>query len=386
MIVFLTNYLNLHQLPFTLAMHDALGNDFRFISTSPITKARLAIGFEDLDIKYDFVIRAYQNDKEKKRAEKLINECDVLLAGSVEDRYLMPRLKHQKLTIRYSERYFRNGYGLRAFASAMKHLAPFQHFDSLFYLCNSAYTPADLNKFTHFKNQPLKWGYFPENRVYEDIGDIIEKKEENSILWCARMLELKHPEHVVEVARKLKTYGKVFKLYLIGDGEKYEEIEKMVEEYEVKDCVFLLGSVEPRKVRNMMEKCEIFMFTSDKREGWGAVLNEAMNGACAVVSSHEIGATPFLIKHESNGMIYHDGDVDDLFRKVMYLLDNPHERKKMAMNAYETINTEWNGAVAAERLLKTIKALQKGNRKPLYTDGPCSTALVINDNWFTLKK
>ena len=34
-----------------------------------------------------------------------------------------------------------------------------------------------------------------------------------------------------------------------------------------------------------MEKADIFLFTSDRREGWGAVANEAMNSACALVVS-----------------------------------------------------------------------------------------------------
>ena len=49
-----------------------------------------------------------------------------------------------------------------------------------------------------------------------------------------------------------------------------------------------------------MEKSEIFLFTSDKGEGWGAVLNESMNSACAVVASHAIGSVPFLLKDGEN--------------------------------------------------------------------------------------
>ena len=62
-----------------------------------------------------------------------------------------------------------------------------------------------------------------------------------------------------------------------------------------------------------MEKTGIFLFTSDRQEGWGAVLNEAMNSGCAVVASHLIGAVPFLKKKKKNGLVYSSGDRKTLF-------------------------------------------------------------------------
>jgi glycosyltransferase involved in cell wall biosynthesis len=59
----------------------------------------------------------------------------------------------------------------------------------------------------------------------------------------------------------------------------------------------------PEAVRDHMEAADIFLFTSDFNEGWGAVLNESMNSACAVVASHAIGSVPFLLKDGENGFI-----------------------------------------------------------------------------------
>ena len=46
-----------------------------------------------------------------------------------------------------------------------------------------------------------------------------------------------------------------------------------------------------------MEKSHIHLFTSNHLEGWGAVVNEAMNSGCAVVANREAGAVPYLIEH-----------------------------------------------------------------------------------------
>ena len=45
-----------------------------------------------------------------------------------------------------------------------------------------------------------------------------------------------------------------------------------------------------------MEESEIYLVTSDRKEGWGAVVNEAMNSGCAVVADHMIGAAPWMIR------------------------------------------------------------------------------------------
>ena len=108
----------------------------------------------------------------------------------------------------------------------------------------------------------------------------------------------------------------------------------------------------PEQVRKYMEDAQIFLFTSDRNEGWGAVLNEAMNSACAVVASHAIGATPFLIEHQKNGLIYRDGDRKDLYKNVKRLLDCPQQRMELSKQAYKTIVDEWNAENAAEKVLK----------------------------------
>lgn len=382
MIAFMTNYLNIHQLPFTLKMREILGEEFIFLSMSGITKARLAIGFEDLDVKYSFVVRAYLDNTEFKKAINIANNCEVLIVGSVEDNYLFPRLNAGKLTFRYSERYFKFGYGIRAFLSAMKHMRPFEKYDSLYYLCSSAYTATDLNKYTRFINKTYKWGYFPEVKKYPNISQLIDGKNQNSILWCGRMVDWKHPEMAVSLAKHLSMEKIDFSMKIIGNGSEFDKVSKLVDQYGLKENVEMLGSLPPEKVRKYMEASEIYIFTSDRNEGWGAVLNEAMNSACAVVASHQIGAVPFLIMDGDNGFIYSDGNEEDLYKKVRILLENSEKRKKMATKAYDTMINTWNGTVAAERLIDLVRKVKLGESKDIPEYGPCSRASILKDDWY----
>ena len=85
--------------------------------------------------------------------------------------------------------------------------------------------------------------------------------------------------------------------------------------------------MKPEQVREYMEKSEIHIFTSDRNEGWGAVLNESMNSACVPVANKAIGSVPYLINDGNNGFMYKDEN--ELYEKVKYLLNNDKDRKAM---------------------------------------------------------
>ena len=49
--------------------------------------------------------------------------------------------------------------------------------------------------------------------------------------------------------------------------------------------------------------------TSNQEEGWGVVVNEAMNSGCVVIGSNLAGSVPYLIENGKNGLIYNCGDL-----------------------------------------------------------------------------
>jgi glycosyltransferase involved in cell wall biosynthesis len=171
---------------------------------------------------------------------------------------------------------------------------------------------------------------------------------------------------------------------MIGVGVLKQKIEQMIADNNLSDCVSLLGAMKPDEVRSYMERSDIYLFTSDQNEGWGAVLNEAMNSACAVVANDQIGSVPYLIKDGANGLVYSKGNIDHLYRRVKELIDNPERRESIAINAYKTMADTWNADVAAERLITLANDLIQG-RETSFDEGPCSEAEIIHKNWFTCR-
>lgn len=383
-ITFFSNFMNHHQLPLSMRLYEMLDDDFCFVATCSTPTARLSLGYEDMNKKYPFVLATYDSEENMKKAYELADNSDVVIMGSGSDRFIKKRLKNGKLTFRYCERLFKDGtqgikYKIKNYLRVFKHFKRYADYP-IYSLCASGYTAGDINTYLNFENRVFKWGYFTEVVQY-DVSELLEQKEPNSILWAGRFLELKHPESAVLVAQKLKDEGYDFCLTFVGTGEKEEEIKKMINENNLCDNVKLTGALPHEKVREYMEKSEIFLFTSDFNEGWGAVLNEAMNSGCACVASHAIGSVPFLIEDKRNGLIFENENWDSLYKKVKYLLDSEKERKEMGRAAYHTMAEEWNPDVAAKRLIRLIEDLMQ-KKDGGFEKGPCSKAENINNNWY----
>jgi len=382
-IVFVSNFYNHHQKPLADAMYSIVGDGYNFIETERISEERLNMGWGG-DDRPSYILQSYIDEASKKKCQEIIDGADVVIYGSAPYSMMQTRLKNGRLTFAYSERLYKKGVPyLKLPVHILRALKNYIRYKNFYLLCASAYTPVDFSKMWAFVGKTYKWGYFTELKQYESIDRLIEEKEKTSILWVSRFIPLKHPDIPVEIAKRLKADGYDFKLNMIGNGELEDATRELIKREGVADCVDMLGSMKPEEVRKHMEKSEIFLFTSDRNEGWGAVLNESMNSACAVVANSAIGSVPFLIKDSENGYMYKDGDIEDLYIKVKILLDNKEERKHIAKNAYYTMVDEWNAENAAEKFVSLCERMLAGEYKPFpFESGVCSKAEILKDGWY----
>jgi glycosyltransferase involved in cell wall biosynthesis len=369
-----SNFLNHHQTPFCDAMYSKLGDNFTFVSTERMPEAFLKNGYPDCT-NYIYNLKSYTDAASYNKAIQLGNESDIVITGATDDIFIRGRLKQNKHTFRYSERFFKEGMWLllnlrylrRLFLNHTRHRRK-----NLYMLSASAYAANDLNLIFAYPNKKFKWAYFTEVKKL-DIKQIIAQKPVKRIelLWVARFIPLKHPELAVQLCHELKKKGYEFHLNMIGTGETGDFIRNLIVELNLQECIDILPSMPNSDVHNYMRKANIYLFTSDKREGWGAVLNEAMSNGCAVVASHEIGATPFLIKHNKNGLIFKSCSLSSLLEQTEKLINNQSFRNEISENAYYTLYNEWSPENAASNFLKLAKSFLE-NRPCIIDSGPCS--------------
>ena len=370
-IVFISNFFNQHQKPFSDAMYGILGDNFCFIETEKMDKERAALGWDNYE-NTRYLLRYYERPDE---CYKRIEAADAVIYGSAPSKLVRKRVKSNKLVFRYAERQIRKKPSLlRLLFWYFKWHRQFPKNKNIYLLCASAYASEDYAKLGVFKDKAFKWGYFPEKKSY-DIPSLMSSKDPSNILWVGRFLSLKRPLDAVEVAAKLKKEGVSFSMTMIGSGEEEQLIRNTISSYGLDDEITIKGAMPHTEVRTYMEHAGIFLFTSDKQEGWGAVVNEAMNSGCALVSSTSAGSVPYLIQDGENGLTYDSGNTDELYRKTKQLLENTELREKLGKNAYKTITTLWNAETASERLFSLSECIAKGESPmSLYENGPGSKA------------
>ena len=383
-LVLISNFLNHHQLPLCEEFLDLLDGSFRFVATQPIPGERLSMGYANYNDMYPFVIKAY--DGEDKETARTIYDADIVInAGAPALRSVIRRVWSDRLTFVYAERLLKEGDRvLRNPLRLLKYKWLFSRFNrkNLHLLCASSYAASDFSKIGAFPGKKYKWGYFPE------LSPVMEKdscrhlhrdgSSELSLLWAGRLLDWKRPYDAVELAKSLYAEGVPFNLSIIGNGVEFAGVQEAVEAAGLGNRVKMLDSKGPDEVKSAMARSDVFLFTSDYREGWGAVLNEAMGCGAAVVASHACGSTNFLIRHGVNGLIYPCGCIDSLQRQVKLLATDGDLRIRLGRVARETVHGEWGAHSAASRFLELSDSII-GKRANPFTAGPCSRAYDISN-------
>ena len=381
-ISFFSNFLNSHQLPFCEALIRKVGEgNFRFVASTKMDDDRVQMGWENMNETKPFVVRAYKGGDALAEANRLAKESDVAIFGSASYPFQTLRLTENKLSFRYNERIFKTGI-IRVLDPRIQktYRAIFTQYrkKELYVLCASAYTKNDLKWVGFPSAKCYKWGYFPEMKHNLSYDLLAAKKSGSkcqcvSILWAGRLIGWKHPEVAISIAKHLKKTGRDFSMTIIGDGPLRTKLEQKVVSNGLSESVKMLGAQSHETVLEEMEKTDIFLFTSDRNEGWGAVLNEAMNAGCAVVADRNIGSVPFLLKDGVNGLIYNTGSLKQINEAIDRLIEDESFRTSLGATAWDTINNVWNIENATKRFFELIDSL-KNKQVPIISSGPCSKA------------
>jgi len=379
-IVFLSNFLNHHQTVFCEALENIAGKgNFTFLASERIDDFRLEMGYSDINESTDYVLCVYDSNENFIKAKKLIADCDLLIAtGGCPDEYIEEynkRMISGKISFSFGERVYKINYKRfypKGFLSFRKKHTLYKKYNS-YLLCASSYAAKDYAFFGAYKNKAFKFGYFPDTKI-EPQEEQAVKGGEIRILWVGRLITLKRCEIALYLAEYLKKMNINFTLEIVGSGDRRQFLENLSKKIGVDGKVDFCGSMPIPEVRKKMRQSDIFLFTSNRQEGWGAVLNESMSDGCAVVSSAEAGATNYLIKDGYNGIVFSGKHPEKMYERVLELCNDRDEIKRLGENASKTMQELWNAEAAAKRLVKVYEQIKEGRDPFIYSEGPLSKA------------
>lgn len=389
-VVFFWNYLNHHQVLIADAMYDLLGDNFRFVSTLPRDENELKGGIDYSSRPY--CVMAGESEDEHKRAMQYAIVADVCVFGACSQEYAVHRatLKPNALSFECAERWLKRGW-LNILSPHLRtwwiNYMRYYRKANFYKLCSSAFAARDDEKLGCYKGRHFKWAYFTgaDKNVKVELSTDVSTSDITPLMWCSRYQKWKHPELPILMAERLKKKGYNFHLDMYGSGEYEDASKKLVSELGIGDVVSFCGNVPNEQLLLAMRGHEVFLFTSDRYEGWGAVANESMANGCVLVASDAIGSSPYLIRNDENGFMFKSSKsscsfsnpdliaLSSLCEKVEWLLDHKLELNQMRQNAYMTMLNVWSPECAARNFLRLVDDLLNGKESSI-SEGPCSKA------------
>ena len=179
---------------------------------------------------------------------------------------------------------------------------------------------------------------------------LLEKRGDEIIIGNAgRLTEQKGQKYLIELAKLLRADGIQFKLLIAGEGELRTNLQKMIDENQLNECVKLLGHVSDMSA--FFNSLDFFVFTS-LYEGSANTLIETLHHGIPTIA-WDLSSNPEIIKDNVTGLLAKAHDVKDLKDKVELLIQNQNLVSGFISNGFKLINETFD----SQKNLKKLESI-----------------------------
>ncbi|MCC2931126.1 glycosyltransferase [Bacillus sp. LBG-1-113] len=166
----------------------------------------------------------------------------------------------------------------------------------------------------------------------DTLADFSER-DLKRVVMLARYHEQKNLSHAIKAFQITAKQVPDARLEIYGFGELEKELQKLIEELNLHQNVFLKGFTENPKAEF---KTAAFSALSSDYEGFGLVVLESLANGCPVVSYDLKYGPSDMINDGENGFLVEDKNIKQLGQKMAELLQQPELIKAMSENAYKS--------------------------------------------------
>jgi N-acetyl-alpha-D-glucosaminyl L-malate synthase BshA len=157
---------------------------------------------------------------------------------------------------------------------------------------------------------------------------LMANEDEKIITHISNFRKVKRIDDVVRVFYKIQQQ-QAAKLIMVGEGPEKEVAEKMVEELGIASKVVFLGN--SNEIDKILCFSDLFLLPSET-ESFGLAALEAMVFGVPVISSNT-GGIPEVNRNGYTGYLSNVGDVDDMAKNAVSILQDDNKLKQFKENA-----------------------------------------------------
>lgn len=174
--------------------------------------------------------------------------------------------------------------------------------------------------------------------------------DETVLISVGRLVELKRFDILVDAIAALDNKKSV-RAFIVGDGPERAQIDALIREHKLKECISLLG--ERNDVEELLAASDIFSLTSET-EGMSKSILEALAAGLPVVAT-DVGGNKDLVIHDKNGFLVQDHSPITVKHYLDILINDTDLRKKMGANSRSLLENEYNSQLFLKRHLNLYK-------------------------------
>lgn len=174
------------------------------------------------------------------------------------------------------------------------------------------------------------------------------------LITVARLVPCKGHIYALQAMRKAIDQACDLRYTIVGEGDFRADIEEAVNDLNLADRVTLMGPASEDEVIDFLHHSDIFVLSSfGLGEAAPVSVMEAMACGLPVIASI-IGGTPEMIKHEVDGILVPEADVNGFAAAIKRLCDDPVLFQKLQIEARHTAEQKFSADLFAKQLLAAI--------------------------------
>jgi glycosyltransferase involved in cell wall biosynthesis len=182
-------------------------------------------------------------------------------------------------------------------------------------------------------------------------------KKGKGIFFFGRIAPIKNIEILIEAFCLIK--DKKIKIDLIGPSEDdyIKKLKLIIKEKNLQDRIkFHPPIFDLKKKISLIDKYDIFILPS-KREAMPQALIEVMAREKLVISSDTEGGKEIIVNHK-NGLLFENGNAENLARKIEFVIKNKEKMKQIKLNARKDVR-KFSWKILADKINKIITSIKK---------------------------
>jgi glycosyltransferase involved in cell wall biosynthesis len=210
------------------------------------------------------------------------------------------------------------------------------------------------------KDKIYRYGYF---RNIPAINKIRIKNQKIELIFVGQLIDLKGIKYLFEAINNISQRIQNFHLTVIGMGKLAPYLATFIENNQIQQLITLQGVVSSESVTEYISNADLLILPSFF-DGWGMVVNEALQCQVPVLISDQCGAKE-LIRHQFNGLIFEAKSIESLQENLLKFINFPIDKREFMKNETEKIAEKISVLSATNYLNLCIQhALNPNSLKP----------------------